>query len=625
MKQAKKVWYLLSTLLLTLPVFINGLGTAAYAEENASNAQIVIHKKKMTDLPDPLIQNSGKEMSDFDQYQGLADVTFRIYNVTSEFYAQRAAGATVEAAKQAVQGLTPGSPIAEGITDADGNITVNVPKKQNDKDAVYVIKEEPKSGVAVAANMVIAFPVYEMIKQSDGSYNYGTEELSTVHVYPKNIVSNDGALHVKKRGTAENESLNGAEFVLSKNEGSPSTTKYIQGVKDGLHTWTTDKGQAKHFVTGKSYGIGEDDFTESEEKTGELTVKNLEVGSYTLEEVKAPNNAELIDDQTKTPFTIEADNQTPVEKTVKNDTSNVEKTTPNLNGKDVAIGEKIKYEIAVNIPLGIADKEGNANKYNKFNLVDTHDDALTFDNTPSGDTAYALYDGDTLIASENYQVTEQTNGFTVAVDPAFIPSLTPGGTLKFVYFMHLNEKADPTKGFKNEANVDNGHTNDQTPPTVEVVTGGKRFIKVDGDVSSTQALAGASFVVRDQNSEGANYLKVDEAAKTVTWVANKADATTFTTQADGLVVITGLKYGSYYLEETAAPENYVLLTNRIQFTVDEHSYGTTEELVAPEKVPNKHKGTLPSTGGKGIYLYLGSGTLILIIVGLYFMKRKETR
>ena len=34
-----------------------------------------------------------------------------------------------------------------------------------------------------------------------------------------------------------------------------------------------------------------------------------------------------------------------------------------------------------------------------------------------------LYDVNTLIASENYQVTEQTNGFTVAVDPAFIPSL----------------------------------------------------------------------------------------------------------------------------------------------------------------------------------------------------------
>ena len=55
-------------------------------------------------------------------------------------------------------------------------------------------------------------------------------------------------------------------------------------------------------------------------------------------------------------------------------------------------------------------------QYNNFNLVDTHDDALTFDNTPSGDTATIYFMmSDTLIASENYQVTEQTNGFTVAV------------------------------------------------------------------------------------------------------------------------------------------------------------------------------------------------------------------
>ncbi len=50
-------------------------------------------------------------MSEFDKYQGLADVTFSIYNVTSEFYEQRAAGAT-HAAKQAVQSLTPGKPVA---------------------------------------------------------------------------------------------------------------------------------------------------------------------------------------------------------------------------------------------------------------------------------------------------------------------------------------------------------------------------------------------------------------------------------------------------------------------------------------------------------------------------------
>ena len=57
------------------------------------------------------------------------------------------------------------------------------------------------------------------------------------------------------------------------------------------------------------------------------------------------------------------------------------------------------------------------------------------------------------------------------------------------------------------------------------MTGGKRFIKVDGDVTATQALAGA-FVVRDQNSDTANYLKIDETTKAATWVKTKAEATT---------------------------------------------------------------------------------------------------
>ena len=40
--------------------------------------------------------------------------------------------------------------------------------------------------------MVVAFPVYELIKQADGTYHYGAEELSMIHLYPQNIVENDG-------------------------------------------------------------------------------------------------------------------------------------------------------------------------------------------------------------------------------------------------------------------------------------------------------------------------------------------------------------------------------------------------------------------------------------------------
>lgn len=358
---------------------------------------------------------------------------------------------------------------------------------------------------------------------------------------------------------------------------------------------------------------------------GQLIVNHLEVGKYNLEEVKAPDNAEMIEKQTITPFEILANSQTPVEKTIKNDTSKVDKTTPQLNGKDVAIGEKIQYEISVNIPLGIADKEGTQNKYTTFKLIDTHDAALTFDNDSSGTYAYALYDGNKEIDPVNYSVTEQTDGFTVSVDPNYIPSLTPGGTLKFVYYMHLNEKADPTKGFSNQANVDNGHTNDQTPPSVDVVTGGKRFVKVDGDVTSDQTLAGAEFVVRDQDSDTAKYLSIDPSTKAVSWVSAKESATVFTTTSNGLIDVTGLKYGTYYLEETKAPEKYVPLTNRVAFTIDEQSYVTAGQLISPEKIPNKHKGTLPSTGGKGIYVYIGAGVVLLLIAGLYFARRKHSQ
>lgn len=628
----QKIWGIIATLIMVFP-FVLGLGNAknVFADDNTDMANIIIHKKKMTgeNVPNPLIQNSGNEMTEFDNYQGLAGVTFSVYDVTTEFYNSRAADTSVDDAKAEVKNLTPNTPIAQGTTDAGGNLTLNLPKKQNGKDAVYTIKEEEKDGVVAADNMVVAFPVYEMIKQADGSYKYGTEELSTIHIYPKNVVSNNGSLQVKKEGTAENEGLNGAEFIISKSEGESNTVKYIQGVKDGLYTQTTNKEDAKHFITGYSYSIGDNQFTEAKNADsvkGELTVKNLEVGAYTLEEVKAPNNAALIDSQTNTPFTISANSteKTPVELTIKNDTSKVEKTTPQLNGKDVAIGEKIQYQISVNIPLGIADKDSNVNKYVRFNLVDTHDAALTFDNQTSGDYGYVLYDGEKVISSKNYQVTEQDNGFTVAVNPDFIPSLTPGGTLKFVYFMHLNDKADPTKGFKNEANVDNGHTNDPNTPSVEVVTGGKRFVKVDADVTSDKTLAGASFVVRNENSDTAKYLKIDD-TKAVSWVDTKENATTFTTEDDGLIVITGLKYGTYFLEETVAPNDYVLLSNRIKFTVDDASYGTTENLIDAEKVPNKHKGTLPSTGGKGIYAFIAIGTIAVAGAVFYFTRgRKQT-
>ena len=614
MKKTSKLYYAYLLICLLVPICFLGSGNHAVSADTGS-AQVIIHKKKMLSTSGTL-QNTGKIMSEFDQYQGLSMVEFKIYDVTNEFYQKRQQGATVDEAKQAVQSLISGNPIAQGTTDSEGNLILNLPKLQDGKDAVYVIKEEQKDGITPAANMVIAFPMYEMIKQEDGSYEYGTEELDTIHLYPKNTVTSEGTLIVKKIGSAEKEALDGAEFILSKTEGG--IVKYIHSVKDGLYTWTTDQTAAKHFVTGYMYDIGDTDFSEEKTDNGQLIVNHLEVGAYVLEEVKAPDNATIIEEQRKTSFEITSE-KTQVEKTITNDTSKVEKTTPKLKGQDVTIGEHVHYEISVNIPQGIADKEGENNKYTKFHLIDTHDPALSLSET----LGYTLYDGDKVIDPVNYTVTLQENGFTVAVAPAYIPLLTPGNTLRFVYFMHLNELADPTKGYKNQAKVENGYTEDKTPPTTEIVTGGKRFVKVDGDVSTNQPLAGAQFVVRDKNIDASDYLVIDSQTNAVSWTSEKNQATVFVAGEDGIIDITGLKYGTYFLEETQAPKDYVLLHDRISFVVDEYSYQRAGQLVEPEKVPNKHKGLLPSTGGKGIYLSITIGLgLSLIAVG-YFLKKKR--
>ena len=575
-------------LFLLLPfVFFGTKNQQVSAETNL--AQVHLHKKKMVNLPGSLIQNSGTEMAEFDQYQGLADVTFSVYDVTTAFYEKRSAGASVEEAKRQVQTLTPGSPVASGKTDAAGDLVFELPKKQADRDAVYTIVEDPKDGVTTAENMVIAFPVYEMIQQADGS---------------------------------ENEPLNDAEFVISKQEGIQQTKKYILSAADGLYTWTTDKQAAYRFLTGKQYAAGETTIDVDENQKGQLKVEQLEAGTYQLEETKAPSQAALIEQETIKDFSIAAGNDVTVELTVKNDTTNVTKTTPQLDGKDVGIGERIQYHLTVNIPLGIQDKVGAENKYKHFQLIDAHDPALTFENTAEGETGYALYDGEQKIDATNYQVTEKEHGFRVTINPEFLPQLTPGNQLRFVYYMYLNEQAMPINGFKNEANVETDFMTDQTPPSVEVLTGGKRFLKVDGAVTATEALADAVFVVRDQDHDEANYLKIEEGTKRVSWVQTADEATKFTTGTDGLVDIIGLKFGTYYLEEVKAPKNYVLLTNRIAFEVHETSYGTKEQLGEPEKVPNRRKGTLPATGGVGTYLMGAIGVVIVGLAGGYFVKRK---
>ena len=589
------------------------------------------------------IQNTGDIMNEFDQYDGLENVEFKIYDVSQEFYASLRETNSRTAAIAAVQQIVPDDPdsrlVSTNSTDASGEFSVTLNKKSSvegaEKDAVYLFVESPKDGVTIAENMVLAFPVYQL--DNDGKYT--DIELSDIHLYPKNVVKTDGVIEVIKKGTADNEGLNGAKFILRKIVDGEEWV--VTGAKNGLYTWEkrftngSENPNAFKFESGKSYSIQESSpnafeiVATNSNTAGKLIIRNLENGDYTLVEIEAPENAGMITIETETNFSIPRDDALPLD--IMNDTIIVDK---NEEKENHAIGDEIDYTISFRIPDGIQDVLKNGNKrYTKVVLKDTHEGFLTFINDSA---KFTLMNGTSLISMEeagvpNYTVREEANSFTVSLTPDGIALLEPGKMLTFSYKMKLNSTATPDNGYKNKAEVEvSGDTDTLTGDDEETVyTGGKRFVKVDADLAeSNNKLAGAQFVVRDKNEDSANYLLIDPDTKEVSWVSTLAAATVFETKADGIIDITGLAYGTYYLEETVAPEGYVLLKNRIRFDVSAASYkdmdAPLEVLADPTEVINKHKGTLPSTGGMGIVALLTFGVAAFGIAGLYFKRNGKS-
>lgn len=414
-------------------------------------------------------------------------------------------------------------------------------------------------------------------------------------------------------------------------QGTAGHAPTVSGAKLTATKTTAGGGAATFTLPKKSDGKDAVYVFVEQPKTGITAAENNLVLSFPVYELKSDGSytdTELTDIHLYPKNTTET--ITPVK----------EITTPNSDGakpvehNNYNVGKEIGFKLSTKIPanIGIKEVDGVTPHYNTFGLVDIHDTTLAFDKAGVHELKVA---GTDIILEENTDYTIVVGEPVVEGKETFKVKLTQDGinklaeqggkTLEFTYTMKLNATAKIDEKNVNKVTVEYGRKTTDFNDVVEkpgnekeVYTGGYRFIKTD--VSTSKPLANAEFVVRDAASDG-KYLKIDDKSKEISWVDSYDTATKFTTGADGIVDIKGLTYGTYYLEETKAPKDYVKLSERIAFTVAFNSYKTT--TATPHNVANTPKGFLPSTGGKGIVLFVGLGIVMVALAGAYFVSRRK--
>ena len=202
MKTSQRIWKVVMTLLLALPILLGAfLATPVSAvevpsgpPENENQLNIIVHKLHYKDnLPNPLIQNTGEEMTGFTG-TALPGAGFTVYDISDYYYANTTnmspAAARDHIKNNEAAAIAAGTVAAvEAETDALGNVVflnLNM-KAASGKDAAYLIVETkmPNSPTITekAASMLLVMPIIAVNKDEDGNDVLNRN----VHVYPKNV------------------------------------------------------------------------------------------------------------------------------------------------------------------------------------------------------------------------------------------------------------------------------------------------------------------------------------------------------------------------------------------------------------------------------------------------------
>lgn len=499
--------------------------------------------------------------------------------------------------------------------------------------------------------MLVSFPIY-----NDDDTEFSNEYL---HLYPKNLGYARDPWFVKLAQNLDgsHEPLKDAQFALYRvNEGVKEYVYIADPTQmPNMHDWKeVAQDELGHAIYTEVISSGRSVYTSDENGVVSMDSAILVPGTYYFEEIASPSNYLMTEASRAVKVEIPDTWDDPVlvngqamrepepdwteEKIDYNDLTSeswsdipyvVNDEIPHFTKELVSEkdnfshGEVIEYEITTPLPTF-------PDSYTAIDLIDTPAKGLEI----VKDSFAVLIDGTTLEKSVVDQLMTfeyvPEGGFTAHLNMDFLKSnvadLT-GRTLALRFKMTITKDAIIDTGLVNESEMKYTHDGtvyeekDEADP---VYTGGRRFIKVD--VADEKALVGAEFKVKNATGE---YLSMVDGA--IEWTKDSGKAELFVSDSEGKILVEGLAYGKYQLEETKAPTGYQLLSTPVSFEVSLGSYQVDNTPAAALKVgnmkepekpvtpePPKPGGKLPQTGEASMNTFLFLGLfLIIIATGLY--------
>lgn len=606
--------------MLTLGISASA-ATMKYNIDTTRKASLRLYKYEMADTSAATTAGTGEYSDNVNVPAGatvLPGVTFKIWKIADLTQYFKPDGVTLPTPAQAetIIAKNPSTTSFTQVTNTQGIAAfTNLPL------GIYYVKEidGPAQVTSPIAPFVLSLPLTK---------NDGSEWMYDVYSFPKNQTSYSD-IKVKKVDSSNGNVLQNAKFTLYESE-------------DGKTNWTVKQTN----ITTAANGIA---------GINSLPVQKF----YRFVETQAPSDAYILDSTVGYEFYVDAtgDMHTYTVNTttgdvniastaIENNTVIVPNEMPRIHkyildkavtgiaggqahlapndypgesheGIDntANIGDTVHWVIKVDVP-------NNIGKLTTFTVEDTMGTGLQYVTC-----AAAISRGTNLVPGDGFTVTQSGQKVTMAFDPEILDDEDMGGKTMVILFDTLLTSAAPLATdipndskliYTNNVGTDSTHELESEEPTVH--TGGLQFRKTDG----TNPLQGVEFKIYATENDAKNNTNVIQTAST---------------NAQGIVTFTGLKYGSfstdaagkaangvdggstdYWVAETKTLAGYSLLSAPFRMTVNKtsHLYTNNDDVI------NNLLPGLPRTGGIGVVaMFTISGAMVVLGV-VMLLRRKKT-